>query len=352
MSPEDGELRRFAERYGFEHEVLARGRSYRVENASANCPGLVEVLRLERLGRFGNIVFQLLNATLLARHLGCTTIEMFPFEGGPPPAIIDGLTFCYAPEENASSARRPTLVGHFYETYHFGTLIRDIPAREIWVVIKHVMHPLFRQIRNNPTRLSPQTLVIHFRSGDVFGAPPVHPLYVQPPASYYEMAIRHTLDSMGVRNVVLVFEDRANPAIAVTERFLQSYGVPFRAQSSHFVDDLACLLGAHHLVASFGTLCEAVALLSAKLQTFVAFRVLDAQEHLHGRARSLFPALLNQRGATTLLVEDVDGGYIPRLDWRRSPDQLDLMVNYPIEHLALRAGPFFSSWQGPQYVLG
>lgn len=352
MSSQDENLRRFADRYGFDIEALTQGRSYSIENASAGAPGAVEVLRLERLGRFGNTVYQLLNATLLARHLACSTVEMFPFEGGPSASIIDELTFRYASERSDGSAKRPTLVGLFYETYHFGALVRDTPPAEVWATIKYVLHPLFRHARNNAARLGPHTLVVHFRSGDVFGAGPVHPLYVQPPASYYEKAIRYGLASMAVRDVVLVFEDRANPAIATTERFLRSHGVPFRIQSSRFVEDLACLLGAHHLVASFGTLCEAVALLSDNLKSFVTFRVLDAQEHLHGRARSLFPALLNHRQATTLLIEDAHGGYIPRLQWRCSPDQLELILNYPIEHLALRVGPLFSSWQGPQYVLG
>lgn len=351
MSAKDLELHRFARRYGLDTDLLGQGRSYRIENARAEWSGEVEVLRLERLGRFGNIVYQLLNATLLARHFGCDTIEMFPFEGGPLPTIIDDLTFRYAKAEIDSSAK-PTLVGHFYETYHFGSLIRDVVPGEVWNTIQRVVHLLFRHLRNNAARLNPRTLVVHFRSGDVFGAAPVHPVYVQPPATYYEKAIDHALGSMGVLDAVLVFEDRANPAIAPTERYLLSRGVPFRTQSARLVEDLAYLLGAHHLIASHGTMCEAVALLSDKLRTFVAFRVLDAQEHLHARERSLFPALLNQRQATTFLVEDAHGGYIPRFDWRCSPDQLELMVSYPIEHLSLREGPFFSSWKGPQYMLG
>ncbi len=65
----------------------------------------------------------------------------------------------------------------------------------------------------------------------------------------FEYAERH----FGVDSAYLVFEDRSNPAVDSVEKALTDRNVPCTLQSEDLIADLQCLLGAHHIVRSYGT---------------------------------------------------------------------------------------------------
>jgi len=118
---EPSDLDRFAEYYGFRHDLLAGADPYAIVHAQPGFSGRVEAIRITENGRFGNIVYQLLHAIILARQLGCRTILAFPFAGGPdqPAIAVEELRIVFRPDLVAQAPPVPTLVGHFFNSFAF-----------------------------------------------------------------------------------------------------------------------------------------------------------------------------------------------------------------------------------------
>jgi hypothetical protein len=113
---------------------------------------------------------------------------------------------------------------------------------------------LFQKLWGYSREVGPfeDSLVIHFRSGDAFSGSP-HGALGQPPLSFYEKVIAHEEP----KEIVLVYEDQANPVIARVQSFIESLGIPYSVSSGGFRDDLEVLVGAKNLVTAQGTLAEA-----------------------------------------------------------------------------------------------
>ncbi|MBS0560576.1 MAG: hypothetical protein JSR21_11030 [Proteobacteria bacterium] len=326
----DQALRRFADRYGFDHGLLNGDDRYRIEGAGPGFKGEVARIRVTEHGRFGNIFLQLLHVAVIARAIGCREIEAFRFEGGPaqPRVEAGGLTFLFPPANAPIAPERPTLVGHFFNSYAFESILRALPSDAAWDLVQSAIRPLFEHIWK-PAAAGPATLVVHFRAGDVFRDPHVSRWYVQPPASYYTKAIAHARETLGIEDVLLVYEDRGNPAIALVEDWLAREGIPFAIQSSDLATDAVCLASATHLVASVSTLTEAAAILSRTLRTFIAFRQAESHLDIHQRLEPLVAGVLRRKGVRVVVIADRDGDYIAPRSWTASPEQVRQVCAYP-----------------------
>ncbi len=297
----------------------------------------MRAIRLLEKGRFGNVLLQIFHATLLARQLGCSEIEVFAFEGGPSGERVEvgGLTFLFPRAARPAASDRPTLVGHFFNSYPFESALRAAPSKEAATLVQQALRHLFGPIWRGAPAAGDRTAVVHFRAGDVFVDPNVSPWYAQPPASYYVTAVSHLVATAGVEDALLVFENRGNPAIELTEAWLRQSNIPFRTQSLDLASDARALATATHLVASVSTLCEAAAILSQNLRNYVAFRQVDSHELIHHRLRPLLSHWLDAKGVSVFIVRDVAGAYTPIGDWRASEPQVRLLIDYPAAALAV-----------------
>lgn len=353
--PTDIAILRFAAFYGFDANYLTGSDSYRIESAGPDFDGMIRCIRITENGRFGNIVYQIMNAVLLGNVIGCNEIELFPFAAGPSEGIeAGGFSFKFRPADSAC-ADRPTLVGHFFNSYPLGTALRVLDGARAWVVLNPVLAGLFHHIIEPAGAAATwrpsgsQLIVAHFRAGDIFASNydenlgrkwwggVVNPWYVQPPASYYVAAIQAALASSAFSEVRLVFEDRSNPSIDVVECQLRERGIPVVCQSADLATDLITLVSADHLVASTSTLVEIAALLSPVLKSYCAFRQFESHAHVHLRHKSLFGTMLASRNVQLRLFMD-RGDYIPPLRWDASPEQLDLLCSYPSDRLVQLEG--------------
>ena len=105
-------------------------------------------------------------------------------------------------------------------------------------------------------------MVVHLRSGDVFGDDP-HPGYWPPALGYYTSAIADAAPAA----VRLVCQDRVHPLLEPLERWGRGHGVPVTVQvSDDLRADLATLTSATTLCISQGTLGLASAWLSASAE--------------------------------------------------------------------------------------
>jgi hypothetical protein len=325
-------LRLFAERNGFAVELLSGNDPYWIEGADAAFDGRVEVIRLTEHGRFGNIFYQILHAVLLARQLGVATVALFPFTGGPPVGrhLVDGLTFDVGP---ASRSAAPTLVGHFFNSYVFQSALTGYRAEALMAAVDRVMRPLFAHLSSDGQAGDLDTAVLNLRGGDVFAGRELPGWYVQPPVSYYIRAALFAREAHGVSKVVIVSEDDRNPAVGIAAQALEHAGMAVSRHSVGFAEDIRLLLNASHLVTPFGTLCEALGMLSTHLRSYTAFRQFESHRHLHMRRASMPLSVLRAHGVTPVRIIDRGLSYIPLLSWDRSEEQLDLLRRFPMDRL-------------------
>jgi len=103
------------------------------------------------------------------------------------------------------------------------------------------------------------TAVLHIRSGDIFQSRRPHAGYIMPPLSYYTTI----LDRQPFRHVELIAEDMMNPVISP---LLDKYPhIHFQKRSLE--EDIVILLGAHHVISSYGTFVPALLVLSDHIRT-------------------------------------------------------------------------------------
>ena len=332
-------LLRFCQYYGFNPAFLSGDDPYVIQGAGENFAGPIAAIRLTEKGRFGNIVWQIFHAALLARQLGIPLIELFPFRGGPLGGQYgaDGLRFRYAAE---AVPRHPTLVGHFFNSYPFQSALTGFPISLATKTADQDLRLLFGHLLG-AVAPRPATLVVNMRGGDVFRGPTLPAWYLQPPASYYICAALHSRRRASVERVLIISEDRSNLALPGVETALRAAGFGVDFQSASFEEDLGELLRAEHLVSPNGTLCEAVAMLSKNLRTYYAFRQFESHRHQHPRRPAVLVKLLQGHGVRTIRIADPARDYTAPRSWNGDHAQIANMRNFPIERLAvedIRAG--------------
>jgi hypothetical protein len=336
----EADLARFADYAGFRYDLLAGQDGYVIENAPADFTGRVEAIRMIEYGRFGNVFYKALHAVALARQLGCHTVFVcrLPVSPAEPAIVAEGLRIVFRVEPGMNLIAAPTLAGYFFDARPFESALCALTADAVWEIVRLYLRPLFRAVLQTVKPVGAQTLVMSFRSGDVFSAESIHPFYVQPPASYYMKALSFARAELGVCDVLLVFEDDGNPAIGRVRAHLDSEGVPYALQSASVVEDFVCLAGARHLVAPYSTFAEAAAMLSCELESYFGFRNFESHWQFHLRQESLLLGVLRRKNARAILIDDAAGLYTKPRSWDRSQAQLDLLSSYPVENLCVLEG--------------
>ena len=81
------------------------------------------------------------------------------------------------------------------------------------------------------------------------------------------MCIEFARTELGIKRVVLVYEDEGNPCIGALKIWLDEIGLPYVMQSSTLEEDLAVLMAAEHCVFGRGSFGPAVAMLSRNMRT-------------------------------------------------------------------------------------
>ncbi len=283
-------------------------------------------------GRIGNNLFQVCNAI----HAAKKTKGIFELDlthSFIAPCIHD-----FSEESDNKVEKEDTFVSEFF------WLKKELPNIESpsWAAYRslfldHVSEDLYSKLGNEK---NPIDLVIHVRSGDVFGKlfnkmgllaetrallravwrklqnkSYVHPGYPQPPLAFYELI----LNSRHWENVVLVAEDKRNPVI---DKILQRYpNVKYKKQN--FEADLEVVLHAKNLVIGQGAFGLALAL---------------ANRHIEGlfcptNAWDLNGLILSGKVADINFYAYEMRNYLYDEPWTASRKQKQLMVSYDIANI-------------------
>lgn len=297
--------------------------------------GRIATLRLRGYGGLGNAIYELINASLIARALGCTTIEHAGKDAAADaaPYRVDGILMS---PPGSPRERRPALDGCMYWPSNGTTLIGNYSADHVIDTIKRFVNPTYQAYHDAAGCLGDHVIALHFRAGNIFTPGPMeYAGYVQPPANHYLKSVKYAMAHLGVTAVHLVFQDRSNPSVDIVEAYLAANDIPYTAQSASLREDMATLLSARHLVAAYGTFSEAIALISNQIKSYFGFRYFSTQTGIGFWTQSRVGEILRAKGARTFLLDDPDGSYIPPHRWANTPEQLDLMRHFPESRLRL-----------------
>lgn len=279
-------------------------------------------------GRFGNNIRQIGTAVCAAQHLGVprvylTKLPMLEIAG---PIRFRDVTVLPESELEADKVEG-VLCGTFVNGRPLGKALRGLGYRDIVEAARSVAQPIFYRVQTPPAIAPTEAdLAVHIRAGDVFAKSDPHQNYTQPPLAFYRLCVEFARAHLGIARVILVYQDEGNPCIGALKSWLDETGLPHVSQSRSLEEDMAVLLAAPHCVFGRGSFGPAIAILSKHMKTGF-FPWLEPS----------FGVFSDVTGIRLVKVEDVAGSYIARGAWRNTPEQKQMMLDYPIGNLRLKA---------------
>ena len=283
---------------------------------------------------FGNNVYQVLNAALVASAYGLRHLLLGRLGGLRPfdDFSLDGLRV-----SGSDVAPGPCYQGSFYVPFGFEAAVAARRSFDVAAFTRQLTDRLYRDLA---VPGGEDRIAVHVRScRDIFDVDgPVHPAYLQPPAAYYIRAITHARAAHGDAVVDLVYGDRTNPVLPIMEAHLARAGVAFRSASGGLADDYRRLTGAVAIVASVSTFVETAALVSRHVRSYYSFRDHCSQSEFKPFTQANVGRILEARGVRCVLVDDVTRTYTNKWCWADTPEQRAAMRDFPIANLRLFEG--------------
>jgi hypothetical protein len=328
-------LLRAARRYDFVFELMTslrmprNAKPFSVRNVPKKFDGRIGAFCIDApQGRFGNNIRQIGTAVCLAQRLGVprvylTKLPMLEIDG---PIKFRDVTVLPESEMEADKVEG-VLCGTFYYGRPLGKAFHGLKYQDIAEAARSVAQPIFHQAPTPPAIAPTEAdLAIHIRAGDIFARPKPHSAYTQPPLAYYRLCVEFARAHLGIARVILVYQDEGNPCIGALKSWLDEISLPHLSQSRTLEEDMAVLLAAPHCVFGRGSFGPAMAILSKHMKTGF-FPWLEPN----------FGVFSEVTGIRLAKIEDVAGGYIPVGDWHNTPEQKQMMLDYPTENLRLKA---------------
>jgi hypothetical protein len=282
----------------------------RVDVSDIYQPAETSIVIDKFIGRFGNNVLQLRSAYLLARVLGAQSViapehEYFRSVSSKGISIYFGME--HVVEQSVA------IVGEFFPIpfnyYH------EIFGEQNIVDFYHQLKTQFTL--NAEVGLTEKDLVLFIRSGDVFTL--THDVlgYGQPPLSFYQLLI----ELERPERIFVLSEDDKNPVVS---SLLNGEYRNIQLIRRGMTGDFEFMLGAKKIGTGTTTLLPNLLNLSEDIKLCYSFD--DALKSFDGRF-------------TNAVITDVIGDYKKQImnnNWVHSPEQLKLMINYPLSHLELK----------------
>ena len=200
----------------------------------------------------------------------------------------------------------------FWPSVFLGVNSSDITLKEKTRVLRSYLKPHIQITRRS---VSPGTLVVHIRSGDVMRGNGGHSGYVQPPLAFYQSII---LDN-NFTSVVVVCEDHNNPTVDALAKW--SDLVTF--STGQLDEDVAIILGASHLALSYGTFAWTIGLMADSLQQLYVpcmphCSLTDVCDEIPIAAACYTFPNFTQNG-----------------EWHNTAAQRELMLSYPVSYVVV-----------------
>jgi hypothetical protein len=216
--------------------------------------------------------------------------------------------------------------------YRFDSLPFSPDLADYRQVLRQELFPIIP--RRADDLIKDDTLVIHMRSGDVFGEDLtklhegyIHEGYIQPPFSFY----LEIINKFGFKDIVIVTQnDFQNPCINEMKRLLPD----IRIQASDLLDDISTIMSARNLVTAHSTFSLCLGLASDKLKRMFIPQFDITNKYYYTRvAFSPIGGCFVSKTSTShfrnldcdvRLVKILD--YVPIGAWQNSPKQRNQML--------------------------
>ena len=257
-------------------------------------------------GRLGNNIFQLLRCIHFSLNVvPGSKISSIEF---PTHRLLIGnvVRLSYIEKDDDRCFKK----GSFFSSEH------DPSLYEFKLMYQKYLSPLVKIKLDDASALEDDdVLYIHIRGGDIFSSHP-HAMYLQPPVSYYANVISK------YERVVLISEDRLNPCVdklieeIEPEKLIQSNGNTLEA-------DLKILCRSRNLMIGAGTFGLLIYFMNTDLRRlYVPEYSLD---HLPKGRWTGGPEENEDRFLHSLKMPY---GYIKNGEWKNTPYQREIMVNF------------------------
>jgi hypothetical protein len=290
----------------------------------------ISYLYVEPYGRFGNNIYQIINSYWIARVLSVSSVILNDFDFINE-NVSSGVEI--KPDNNSQIFPMSGLRGHFFAPNGFEPIFTTkMRSNEALVCISNMLKATYKKIIDKSNRKN--SIAMHFRSGDIFGAEP-HSFYVQPPVSYYLKCFDHAIKDKIYDSVDLIYEDRQNPAIEAVEEALAKRGVSFTSCATTLSGDISRLLSADCIISSFGSFCEGAAWLSKNLKNYYCFRGPITQDIFQPFSQSWLLDFLSAMNIGVYICDDPHLNYIKPRTWTASLDQREAIKSFPADFIRL-----------------
>lgn len=249
-------------------------------------------------GRLGNNIIQLVNAIHIAVHYNYNIIL--------PKHNYFALQYIIINHDiNINSKRLHDQYFFFYNTRIKG--INNTIFYQNKVKVYDILRSMFVAKPNGD--LLENDVVIHIRSGDIFGPRP-HPNYIMPPLSYYT----DILNKRNFNRIIIVAEDNLNPCIpALLKLYPNSY---FKKDT--LSNDINKILGCRNIIESFGTFIPYILLFSNNIK------------HIYRPSYQFNPDYSMLTSHPDIHITDLNPYKKLLTPWINTTEQRDIMLNYSI----------------------
>lgn len=212
---------------------------------------IIKLVIIKWCGRLGNNIIQIVNCLSIALHYQCNVQIPTHKYFNKTDLNLFGVNLV-----GGNQSRIKVITDYFFNMDN----IKDIKIDKKWVKIyfkqiQQVLQSIF--IIKPPSVLNDNTLLIHIRSGDIFGKHP-HPGYIPAPLSYYTKII----DSNKYNEIYIISEDDRNPCIPK----LKSMYKNVKFDIHHLDFDIKLVLSAPNIVISTGTFISALLIFSKNIK--------------------------------------------------------------------------------------
>lgn len=299
----------------------------------SNSPPQVTAFKINKFGRFGNNILQLIGALCEAHREHVNKVYVQPINDSLEMTGIrnwDDIEIDPGEPAVGEILREGPHYFFFYEHYDYLLYHR---------ILAEVIRPIIiNRLGTVPTPAPADDLYISIRAGDIFQGNGTNIHCAQPPLAYYQMVIAHHLQIAADPRIVVVYEDRSNPCVAALEKFLQDK--PHQLVSTpDQVNGIRQRAGATTVAMGYGTFAQMIGLIFGNVRRIYGFRSLSLFDSWGGYFNPPFETRFDDlyRASDRWIVADVAGEFIS--NWQNTSSQLDLMLSYPSSKLRLLQRP-------------
>ena len=262
--------------------------------------------------RFGNQIIMISKIIFFCELLGCKKI------------ILDKSTNWFIKNKIHYSQYNMSIETGYRFNYENKHTLIDLSTN--WLYYFSYIKPELRidvikqEILNNIPNFvtNPKDLYIHIRSGDIFekGMKYGKSFYSQPPLCFYKMII----SSFKFKSIYIIAINNNNPVINKLIQDIPSINY----KQSNIKIDIAYLVNAHNIVASFSTFLFSIIRLNDKLKYIWEYNLSSTKSKIIHGYHSYFKPFKN---ITYYIMEPSENYKAIMNIWNGSKSQLEIMIN-------------------------